>query len=122
MTEKEIKAYNEQGEKRVKNGKTLKLFRSRNVTGRQLEYALREDAKQWQGDFFKQFMGTPELQEYYNKSKENRDFLNSIFRSAFMYGGCYLLRAWEEFGKDPVQLSEKELAELKAEMEKVAQA
>lgn len=119
MTEKEMKAYNERGEKRTKKGKLLKLFRSRDVTMHKVEKALIVDAKGWQDDFFKMFMGTPDLQAYYNKSKVNKRFLDDLFRHAFMYGGCYSLNTWNEFGKDPSVLTPEEMEELKRTIDEV---
>ena len=119
MTEKEIKAYNERGEKRVKSGKALALLNTLRVSGHQLEDALKADAKEWQGDFFKQFMGTPGLQEYYNKSEDNKRFLNDLFRHAFMYGGCYMMRIVETFNiEHQPTLSPEEQEELRKEIEK----
>ena len=119
MTEKEIKAYNERGEKRVKNSKALALLNTMRVSGRQLEDALKADAKEWQGDFFKQYMGTPELQEYYNKSEDNKRFLNDLFRYAFMYGGCYMMRVVETFNIEHQKpLSPEETEELRKEIDK----
>jgi hypothetical protein len=84
-----------------------------------LEDALKADAKEWQGDFFKQFMGTPGLQEYYNKSEDNKRFLNDLFRHAFMYGGCYMMRVVETFNiEHQPTLSPEEQEELRKEIEK----
>lgn len=119
MTDKKIKAYNERGNKRVKNGKSLALLNTLRVSGHQLEDALKADAKEWQGDFFTQFMGTPGLQEYYNKSEDNKRFLNDLFRHAFMYGGCYMMRVVETFNIEHQKpLSPEEAEELQKEIDK----
>jgi hypothetical protein len=62
-----------------------------------MEEALKDDAMEWIGDFFNQFMGTPELQAYYNQSEDNKKFLNELFRHAFMFGGSYAMKAYEKF-------------------------
>lgn len=122
MTEKEKQAYNERGEKRVKNGKVMQWLGSSQTTARRLEDALREDAKEWQKDFFSQFMGTPELQAYYNGSKENKKFLHALFHNAFMYGGCYLMRAIEAYNIEQThnyRPTAEEVEAFRKEMERV---
>lgn len=84
---------------RIDRGKLKDFIRTYLESGQcttfQLEGVLTEDSSLWQEEFFDKFLGTDALRQYYLSSEDNRNFLNALFRSAFMYGGAYFMSSLE---------------------------
>lgn len=87
--DKKLKKLYDEGYEKSMRGETFRLLTSGGEkTTRTLEKALEKDSEIWKECFFYQWV-SEENKERFKNDKVLRDFSEALYKSAFMFGGCF---------------------------------